>query len=84
MLQCGMKAILPISKRGSVTLPPSIRKKFHLVDNENALVILEEREGELILSPATAVPVRDIPTDKIALWLNQDKEEMAQFNKVKK
>lgn len=84
MLQCGMKTILPVSKRGSVTLPPALRKKFNLTGNDNALVILEERDGELILSPATAVPIRDIPPEKMALWIEQDEEEMDQFEAEKK
>jgi len=42
-------------------------------------VILEERDGELILRPAAAVPVRDLPASLIEQWIAEDEAGMAQF-----
>ena len=65
MRHCRMAVVVPISKRGTVTLPPALRRRLGL-DTENPLVIIEERGGELILRPAVAIAVRDIPEGVIA------------------
>ncbi len=72
-------SVIPISKRGTVTLPPSLRRKYGFDRMENPLVILEERDGELILRPAAAIPVRDLPADVIDQWIAEDEAEMAKF-----
>jgi len=79
MRHCRMSTVVPISKRGTVTLPPSLRRKFGFDQMENPLVILEERDGELILRPAAAVPVRDLPASLIEQWIAEDEAGMAQF-----
>ncbi|MCF6313762.1 MAG: AbrB/MazE/SpoVT family DNA-binding domain-containing protein [Verrucomicrobiales bacterium] len=79
-----MNTILPISKRGTITLPPSIRRKYGLDSMDGSLLILEERENELILTPAAAVPLRDIPEKKLKEWLRKDEEEMQTFLLEKK
>jgi hypothetical protein len=43
------------------------------------MVILEERDGELILRPAAAIPVRDLPASLIEQWIAEDEAGMAQF-----
>ncbi len=76
-----MKVVLPVSKRGTVTLPPEIRKRFNISgENANPMVILEERDGELILSPATAIPIRDLAPERISSWIAEDVAEMDEFN----
>ena len=74
-----MKTILPLSKRGSITLPPRIRRKYGLESDDGALIIVEEFGGKLILTPATAVPIRDISPKKLKEWLNDDEKEMQSF-----
>lgn len=78
-----MKTILPVSKRGAITLPPSLRRKYGLENVESPLVIVEERDGELVLCPATAVPIRDLPEEKIKQWLSDDEAEMEKFLQVR-
>lgn len=46
---------------------------------KNPLVIIEERDGELILRPAAAVPVRDLPASEIKQWIAEDEAGMAKF-----
>lgn len=74
-----MSTVLPISKRGTVTLPPALRRKYGFDQMENPLVILEERDGELILRPAAAVPVRDLPLAVIKDWIAEDESGMREF-----
>jgi len=74
-----MSTALPISKRGTVTLPPALRRKYGFDQMENPMVILEERDGELILRPAAAIPVRDLPSELIGQWIADDEAEMAEF-----
>lgn len=74
-----MSTVIPISKRGTVTLPPALRRKFGFDRMENPLVIVEERDGALILRPATAVAVRDLPKSLIDEWIAEDEAGMAQF-----
>lgn len=84
MRQCGMTTIIPVSKRGTVTLPPALRRRFGLDRMENPLILLEERNGELILRPAAAVPTREIPLDVIEGWIADDEAGMREFEAATK
>ena len=78
-----MTMVIPMSKRGTVTLPPALRRKFGLDRMDNPLVIIEERDGELILRPAAAVPVRDLPKSVIDGWITDDEAGMREFDATK-
>jgi bifunctional DNA-binding transcriptional regulator/antitoxin component of YhaV-PrlF toxin-antitoxin module len=82
MLHCRMTVVIPISKRGTLTLPPALRRRLAL-DRANAFVILEERDGELVLKPAAAVPVREIPTAVIEEWIKEDEAGLRDFHASK-
>ena len=84
MQRCGMTMTLTLSKRGSLTLPPELRRKLGLDKLREPLVLVEEREGGLFLQPAVALPVRDLPKDKIARWLDRDEAEMKAFRAAAK
>jgi AbrB family looped-hinge helix DNA binding protein len=73
-----MAIIVPISKRGAVTLPPALRRKLGL-EGEAALVIIEEREGELVLRPAAAVPVRTVSVQEVEAWIAEDEKGFRRF-----
>ncbi len=79
MQHCGMTATIPLSKRGSLTLPPPMRRKLGLDKLRHPLLIVEERDGGLFLQPAAALPVRDIPAAKIQRWLAADKADMKEI-----
>ena len=70
---------LALSKRGSLTLPPALRRKMGLDKLRNPLLIVEEREGGLFLLPAVAMPVRDLPKAQIQAWIARDEAEMKTF-----
>ena len=84
MLHCSMTTTLPISKRGSLTLPPPLRRKLGLDKLKNPMVIVEEREGGIFLQPAAAIPVRDIPKQTIAHWIEKDEADMQAFRAAPK
>lgn len=73
-----MKTLL-LSKRGSLTLPPEMRRKMGLDKVSNPMVIIEERDGGLFLQPAVALPVRDLPVAQLEAWIARDEAEMKAF-----
>lgn len=78
MQHCRMTT-LALSKRGSVTLPPALRRKMGLDKLRNPMLIVEEREGGLFLHPAATVPMRDIPKAQIQAWIARDEADMKTF-----
>jgi bifunctional DNA-binding transcriptional regulator/antitoxin component of YhaV-PrlF toxin-antitoxin module len=79
MQHCSMSTTIPLTKRGSLTLPPSLRRKMGLDKLRNPMVVVEERDGGLFLQPAVAMPVRDLPKGKIEQWITRDEADMAAF-----
>lgn len=79
MQHYGMAITLPLSKRGSLTLPPTVRQKMGLDKLPNPMVLVEEREGGLFLQPAVALPVRDLPKKQIKEWIARDEAGMEAF-----
>jgi len=79
-----MAIAVPISKRGTVTIPPEIRKKLGVDRLENPMLLVEEKDGRLYFEPAAAIPVRDIPKSKLKSWIKEDEAEMATFKKSSK
>ena len=79
-----MTTTLPISKRGSLTLPPELRRKMGLDKLRNPLVLVEERDGGLFLQTAVAMPMRDLPKAQIEAWIARDEADLAAFKAAKK
>lgn len=67
---------LPLSKRGSLTLPPALRRKLGLDKLRQPMLLVEERDGGLFLHPALALPVRDLPKAQVKAWIARDQAEM--------
>ena len=74
-----MSTTLALSKRGSLTLPPDLRRKMGLDKLQNPMVVVEERDGGLFLQAAVACPVRDLPKGQIERWVVRDEADMAAF-----
>jgi bifunctional DNA-binding transcriptional regulator/antitoxin component of YhaV-PrlF toxin-antitoxin module len=70
---------LALSKRGSLTLPPELRRKLGLDKLRNPLLLVEERDGGLFLQPAVAMPVRDLPKGQIQAWIAHDEADLEAF-----
>jgi bifunctional DNA-binding transcriptional regulator/antitoxin component of YhaV-PrlF toxin-antitoxin module len=83
MQHCGMTT-LPLSKRGSLTLPPELRRKLGLDQLKSPMLLVEERDGGLFLQPAVALPLRDLPKAQMQQWLARDQAEMAALRRASK
>ena len=81
MQHCSMKTI-PLSKRGSLTLPPEMRRKMGLDKLRHPMMLVEEREGGIFLQPAVTLPLRDLPKAQIKDWISRDEAEMKKFRAV--
>jgi hypothetical protein len=79
MQHCCMATTIPLSKRGTLTLPPALRRKLGFDKLSNPMVLVEECEGGLFLQPAVAMPMRDIPKATIDRWIARDEADMATF-----
>jgi bifunctional DNA-binding transcriptional regulator/antitoxin component of YhaV-PrlF toxin-antitoxin module len=79
-----MTTVVPISKQGTLTLPLALRRKLGLGSVDQPLVVIEERDGELILRAAAEVPVRDLPQSLIEDWVAEDEEGMREFEAMEK
>jgi len=75
-----MVTSLPISKRGTLTLPPPMRRKLGIDRLEKPRVVVVEREGGLFLQAITDVSEGEgIPTVTIQRWIAEDEAGMARF-----
>jgi AbrB family looped-hinge helix DNA binding protein len=74
-----MMTVVHISKRGTVTLPTALRRKFGFGAGDNPLTLIEEREGEIVLRPASTVIVREIPPEVIQEWIAANETGMREF-----
>jgi AbrB family looped-hinge helix DNA binding protein len=68
-----MKQHLTISKKGQITLPAELRKTMGL--EAGGTVIVEEKNGELILRPAAVVEIDLYTDEQIARWDEEDRLE---------
>ena len=71
-----MRQTLIVSTRGQITLPADIRKRFGIKSGEP--VIIEERNGELVLKPATVLAIETYSQEQVAEWDQQDQLSDAQ------
>ena len=72
---------IPISKRGTITLPPQIRNRLGLSRLTNAMVLIEEREGGIFIQPAITVPIRNFSKLQMQRWIKDDEAAMARVRK---
>ena len=75
-----MRQTLIVSTRGQITLPADIRKQFGIKSGEP--VIIEDRNGELVLKPATVLAVEMYSPEQVAAWDQQDQLSDAQRKAV--
>ncbi len=65
-----MKENVIISERGQITLPSKLRKKLGL--ESGGVVTIEEREGELVIRPASVVEIDIYSDEEIERWMEED------------
>lgn len=66
-----MRETVIVSQRGQITLPASLRKKFGL--QGGGPLIIEDRDGEIVLKPAVVMEVELYSDEQIAEWLEADR-----------
>ena len=66
-----MKQTLIVSNRGQLTLPANLRKRYGI--KNGGAVILEARENELVLKPATVLEVEMYTDEQIEAWDKADR-----------
>ncbi len=71
-----MRQTLIVSTHGQITLPADIRKRFGIKGGEP--VIIEDRNGELVLKPATVLAIEMYSPEQVAAWDQQDRLSDAQ------
>lgn len=47
-----------VGERGQITIPRELRKKYGIKGKQP--VIIEDRDGEIVIKPAVAVPVKEM------------------------
>lgn len=65
-----MQETLLVSSRGQITLPASMRK--HLGIESGAVLVVEERNGELTLRPAVVLGIEHYSDEQITRWDSED------------
>ncbi len=65
-----MRETLIVSSRGQVTLPVGMRKQLGIAPG--SAVIIEQRDGELTLKPATVLEIEAYSDAQIADWDRED------------
>ena len=65
-----MSATLVVSSRGQITLPATVRKRYGIRAGD--VMILEDREEEIVLKPGIVVEVQRYSDAQIAEWTVAD------------
>lgn len=73
---------IPISKRGTITLPPEIRRALGIETAENPVMLVELRNGGVFLQPTESMPARDIPQETLQEWIAEDERDAERFWKA--
>ena len=66
-----MSETVLVSNRGQITLPAALRKRLGIEGGD--VVILEERENEVVLKPGVVLEVELYSDEQIAQWDAEDK-----------
>jgi len=77
-----MKENVVVSGRGQVTLPAAMRKRLGI--KAGGVVVVEDRDGELVIRPAAVVELAAYSDEEIVAWDREDRlapEERARILK---
>ena len=66
-----MKGNIVVSGRGQITLPASMRKRLGI--KAGGVLVVEDRNGELVLRPATVVELDTFTDEEIDRWDREDR-----------
>ena len=77
-----MQTHLIVSERGQVTLPASLRKRLGIKGGD--VLIVDDREGSLVLRPAAVVEVELYSDAQVAEWDAEDRLDEAERGAIRK
>ena len=77
-----MRENLVVSSRGQITLPAGLRKRLGI--KPGGVVIIEERNGELVLRPAAVLEIETYSDADIAQWEEEDRLTEAERDAILK
>jgi len=66
-----MRKNVIVSDRGQITLPANFRKRLGF--NPGSVVIVEDREGEIVLKPAVVMEIEMYSDADISRWDEDDR-----------
>jgi len=66
-----MRKNVIVSDRGQITLPANLRKRLGF--NPGSVVIVEDRQGEIILKPAAVMEIEMYSDADISRWDEDDR-----------
>ncbi|HSL99455.1 MAG TPA: AbrB/MazE/SpoVT family DNA-binding domain-containing protein [Candidatus Limnocylindria bacterium] len=66
-----MKENIVVSERGQVTLPAAMRRRLGI--KAGGIVVVEDRDGELVIRPAAVVELAAYTDKEIAEWDREDR-----------
>ncbi len=70
---------IPVSKRGTITLPPEIRRSLGIDTAEHPMMLVELRDGGVFLQSAEAMHVREISQETLMDWVKEDEMDAETF-----
>ena len=65
-----MSETLIVSSRGQVTLPAALRRRLGIRPGD--VLIVEDRDGELVFKPAAVLEIDQYTDEQIASWNRDD------------
>ena len=71
---------LVVSGRGQITLPAALRKRFGIRPGD--VVIVEDRDGEIILKPAAILEIEVYSDEQISSWDEEDRLDPGQRKRM--
>jgi len=66
-----MKENIVVSERGQITLPAAMRRRLGI--KAGGVVVVEDRDGELVIRPAAVVELAAYSDEEIAEWDREDR-----------
>jgi AbrB family looped-hinge helix DNA binding protein len=77
-----MKENIVVSGRGQITLPASMRRRLGI--KAGGVLVVEDREGELVLRPAAVVELDTYTDEEIARWQREDRLAPGERSRIMK
>ncbi|MCP4408783.1 MAG: AbrB/MazE/SpoVT family DNA-binding domain-containing protein [Gammaproteobacteria bacterium] len=75
-----MQENIIVSSRGQITLPATLRKRLGIKPGD--VIIMEDRNGEIILKPAAVLEIELYTDVQIERWDEEDRLESSERERI--